>query len=294
MNPQTLTGGDPPTLTIETFVDASFGENAYVLSTPDVPPGERASRPPSGAQASPPSSDSQPSSPPSGTQPPPSPFTPLPKGGLGGGLEDHSPRPPASEPPSNPLVGWIIDPSFPPQVNHLLGYVADRNIRIERVILTHGHLDHIAGVDAVLQAHPLAHIAIAHAEHGALASADENLSEHVGMPMTLQSRPDEDLPPGAELSLGALTWRVLDVSGHSPAGRAVYCSQAGIVLTGDALFSGSIGRTDFPGADHHRLLNNIRRNLYTLPPETVVYSGHGPATTIGNERKSNPFVSDSR
>lgn len=216
-------------LEIETFLDASFGENAYVLSTSDE----------NGAN-----------------------------------------------------IGWVIDPSFPPQVHRLLDYVRDRNIRLERVVLTHGHLDHIAGVDAVRSAHPQARVAIAEAEQGAFADPEMNLSGSVGLPLTLRSRPDEDLPAGAELTLGSLTWRVLDVSGHSPAGRALYCPQAGVVFTGDALFAGSIGRTDFPGSDHRRLLDNIRRNLYTLPAETVVYSGHGPPTTIGNERKSNPFVSD--
>ncbi len=223
---------NPVPLTIETFLDASFGENAYVVSTP----GKDAAGPPS--------------------------------------------------------VGWVIDPSFPPQVNMLLEYVADRNIRIERVILTHGHLDHIAGVDSVRQAHPHARIALAKAEHGALAKAGENLSEHVGMPMTVQARADDDLTPAMELQLGALIWRVLDVSGHSPGGRALYCPQAGVVFTGDALFAGSIGRTDFPGSDARRLFRNIRESLYALPPETIVHSGHGPPTTIGNERKSNPFVSD--
>jgi len=221
---------NPAPLTIESFLDASFGENAYVLSTTD-------------------------------------------NTGL--------------------LVGWVVDPSFPPQVNRLLEHVADQKIRLQRVILTHGHLDHIAGVDAIRRIHPHVRVAMAVEEHRALANAEDNLSEHIGMPIVLQTRADEDLPVGAELALGNLMWRVLDVAGHSPAGRAIYCPQAGVVFTGDALFSGSIGRTDFPGSDGQRLVRNIRDHLYALPPETVVYSGHGPTTTIGNERKSNPFVSES-
>jgi hydroxyacylglutathione hydrolase len=218
-------------LTIETFVDSTFGENAYVLSTPNQ---------------------------------------------------------------AGQFVGWVIDPSFPPQPEDLLEYVATQHIHIERVLLTHGHLDHIAGVDAVRQAHPKARIALAKAEHGAFGSAEENLSAHVGMPLVLDSRADDDLSPGEELRLGALTWRVLDVSGHSPGGRAFYCAQAAAVFTGDALFAGSVGRTDFPGSNGRQLLENIVQNLYTLPVDTVVYSGHGPTTLIGNERKFNPFVSDSR
>jgi hydroxyacylglutathione hydrolase len=222
---------NPPPLTIQTFVDRSFGENAYVISTPS---------------------------------------------------------PEASGPP----VGWVIDPSFSPQVDALLRYVEERGIRIERIVLTHGHLDHIAGVDTVRAAHPAARVAIAHEERGAFSDAEENLSAQMGMPVVLRSRPDDDLAPLIELQLGSLTWRVLDVSGHSCGGRALYCAQAGVVFTGDALFAGSIGRTDFPGADHRRLLANIRHNLYTLPPETVVHSGHGLTTRIEIERKSNPFVTD--
>lgn len=220
---------NPAKLKIETFLDASFGENAYVISTPDA---------------------------------------------------------------DGRLVGWIIDPSFRPQVDRLLEYVRDQNIRVERVILTHGHLDHIAGVDDVKQAHPDAVVAMPAGEQRALSDPEENLSAMTGMPVTLQTRADEDLPPGAELNLGPLTWQVLDVSGHSPAGRALYCAQAGVVFSGDALFAGSIGRTDFHHSDGRRLVENIKINLYSLPEATTVFSGHGPPTTIGNERKYNPFVSD--
>ncbi|HQL53327.1 MAG TPA: MBL fold metallo-hydrolase, partial [Phycisphaerae bacterium] len=92
--------------------------------------------------------------------------------------------------------------------------------------------------------------------------------------------------------LGALTWQVLDVAGHSPGGLAFYCAAAGVVVTGDALFAGSIGRYDFPGSSGARLLANIRQHLLTLPPETVVYAGHGPATTIGDELETNPFLDE--
>ncbi|GMV96004.1 MAG: MBL fold metallo-hydrolase [Phycisphaerae bacterium] len=219
---------NPPKLTIATFVEPSFGQNAYVVSTAA-------------------------------------------EGGR---------------------IGWIIDPGFSPQVDELLAHARDQGIRIERIVITHGHLDHIAGVDAARRAHPAARVAMPVEEWGSLGSAEENLSAALGMDLTQTTRADEDLPPGGELSLGPLSWRILDVSGHSPAGRALYCPQAGVVFSGDALFAGSIGRTDFPGADAPRLLRNIRTHLFQLPPETVVYAGHGPPTTIENERKFNPFVSD--
>ena len=82
------------------------------------------------------------------------------------------------------------------------------------------------------------------------------------------------------------------MAGHSPGGLAYYCASAGVVFTGDALFAGGIGRYDFPGSSGKRLLANIRRHLLTLPDETVVYSGHGPATTIADERDTNPYLQE--
>jgi glyoxylase-like metal-dependent hydrolase (beta-lactamase superfamily II) len=93
--------------------------------------------------------------------------------------------------------------------------------------------------------------------------------------------------PGDTLSLADLQWQVLDVSGHSPGGVAYYCRAAGVVFAGDALFAGSIGRYDFPGSSRERLLKNIQEHLLTLPDKTVLYSGHGPTSTIGHEREHN-------
>jgi glyoxylase-like metal-dependent hydrolase (beta-lactamase superfamily II) len=119
-----------------------------------------------------------------------------------------------------------------------------------------------------------------------------NLSGPFGFQVVLKTPAGGNLEPGMELVLEHTRWVVLDTSGHSPGGRSLYCPQGGVVFSGDALFAGSIGRTDFPGSDHGRLIANIRRHLLTLPEETVVYSGHGPATTVGNERKWNPYVAD--
>ena len=218
-----------PALSIETFVDESFGENAYVIHTLN---------------------------------------------------ERGTP------------VGWVIDPGFPPQVDQLLGYISGREITIEKIILTHGHADHIAGLDAVHSSHPDAPVLMPAAEQRLLSDPYENLSAPFGMSVTVQSHADQDLAPGTELLLARFGWQVLDTSGHSPAGRSLYCAQAGVVIAGDALFAGSIGRTDFPGCDPGRLIVNIREKLLTLPDETIVYAGHGPPTTVGNERKSNPFVAD--
>jgi glyoxylase-like metal-dependent hydrolase (beta-lactamase superfamily II) len=116
-----------------------------------------------------------------------------------------------------------------------------------------------------------------------------NVSAMFGLSLTCPPA-DELLSPGQTLSEDGLAWRVLDTSGHTPGGVSYHCAEAGVVLTGDALFEGSIGRTDIPGADAERLLRNIRENLLSLPDLTRVLPGHGPETTVGRERRNNPFL----
>lgn len=188
--------------------------------------------------------------------------------------------------------GWVIDPSFPPAVYQLLNYVKSRQVVVTNVILTHGHADHIAGLDIVKNAHPEAVVWMPREEWAFLQDAGLNLSAPFGLPLMQQTRAEHDLAAGITLQLGQFDFAVLDVSGHSPGGRALFCPQAGVAIVGDALFAGSVGRTDFPGCDHAGLIRRVRENLLSLPGETVVYSGHGPATTIGNEQKFNPWVSE--
>ncbi len=189
-------------------------------------------------------------------------------------------------------VGWVIDPGLGDQVRRLLDYVEREGIAVEKILLTHGHADHVAGLDAVHEAHPQAEVLLAEADQPMLTDPALNLSAPFGFHVILNTPADGDLTPQQPLRLGAVDWIALDTSGHSPGGRSLYSAEAGLVFTGDALFAGSVGRTDFPGSDPDRLIANIRTQLLSLPPETVVYSGHGPMTTIENERKSNPFLSD--
>lgn len=189
-------------------------------------------------------------------------------------------------------IGWVIDPSFPPQTERLLDYLAEQSIVLEKIILTHGHIDHIIGVDAIREAHPQATILLAEPDQPMLQNADLNMSAPFGMPLAIQSRADGDLVPDAELTLGELRWRVLDTSGHSPGGRSLHCPAERAVFVGDALFAGSVGRCDIPGSDYHRLIGNIHKHIMTLPSDTRIYSGHGPKTSVANQRKSNPFLSD--
>lgn len=185
---------------------------------------------------------------------------------------------------------WIIDPGLPPSASQIVEHVRRLRLAPDAVVLTHGHADHIAGLGEVLAAHPSAPVYIAPEEADALVDPEENLSSGLGTPFAPGVRETRPLEAGSQLQLDGATWHVLDVSGHSPGGRALYCATAGVVIVGDALFAGSIGRTDFHHSDHDRLIRNIKERLFTLPDETKVYSGHGPVTTIGRERRSNPFL----
>jgi glyoxylase-like metal-dependent hydrolase (beta-lactamase superfamily II) len=154
------------------------------------------------------------------------------------------------------------------------------------VWLTHAHLDHVAGVATVKR------------ETGVpvyLHPADRPLYQRVpdqarafGLEVDPPPPPDRDLADGQTLSVGECQFGVVHTPGHSPGG--VSFVGHGLAIVGDALFAGSIGRTDLPGGSTETLLASIRERLFALPNETVVYSGHGPETTIGEEKLSNPFV----
>lgn len=190
--------------------------------------------------------------------------------------------------PAGEKTCWVFDPSD--GVEALVHALQSGGMTVERIAITHCHGDHIGGVRLLKEAFPQAVLTAPAGEEDMLVDAEKNLSGPFGMPMT--SPPADVLVRSGEaLSMGAdLEWRILDSAGHTPASVSYYCPAAGLVIVGDALFAGSVGRCDIPGADFGRLIENIRQNLLTLPDVTKVYPGHGPATTIDAERKSNPYL----
>jgi glyoxylase-like metal-dependent hydrolase (beta-lactamase superfamily II) len=185
---------------------------------------------------------------------------------------------------------WIIDPGLPPQARQIAEYVRKQSLKPEAILLTHGHMDHIAGIDELRELSGTIPVRMAREEWPALSDPQHNLSAQVGMGVATKVRDPLDLAVGETLELDSTSWRILDTSGHSPGGRSFYCSELGIVFVGDALFAGSVGRVDFPHSNGATLMRNIREQLMTLPDETRVLPGHGPETTIGREKRTNPFV----
>lgn len=182
---------------------------------------------------------------------------------------------------------WIVDAGYEP--GELIGRVRELGLRPEAIVLTHAHSDHIAGIRDVRAAWPGVPIMVHEAEREWLLDPVLNLSAMIGMSVTAPAA-DRLLREGDVLELEGMRWAVLHTPGHSPGGITLYNAAAGVALVGDALFAGSVGRTDFPGSDTRTLAQSIRSKLYTLPDETEAHPGHGPSTTIGREKRSNMFV----
>ncbi len=182
----------------------------------------------------------------------------------------------------------IIDPGYDPQP--LLDALAREQLRPVKILLTHGHCDHIAGVPVLQEAFENLSVAVSRSAAGMLQDPVNNLSAMLGMPMTIDGE-YEFLEIGQEVIAAGVTFKILSTPGHTPGSVSFYSPDADVVFTGDALFAGSIGRTDFPYSDTSALIKSIKQELFTLPGETLVYSGHGPRTTIEMEKQTNPYCS---
>jgi glyoxylase-like metal-dependent hydrolase (beta-lactamase superfamily II) len=184
----------------------------------------------------------------------------------------------------------VIDPGLEPGL--ILNFLAEQGLVGAAILNTHGHADHIGGNAALKRAFPQAPLIIGAREVQLLSDPDENLSRPFGLPITSPPA-DRLVREGDVLDLAGIRLEVIEVPGHSP-GHVVFHSRNGpdLVFGGDVLFRGSIGRSDFPNSNGPLLFAGIRRKLFTLPPDTVVYPGHGPTTTIGQEKLFNPYVGE--
>lgn len=180
----------------------------------------------------------------------------------------------------------VVDPSG--EAAELRLRIASYGARCAGILVTHGHWDHLVGVAGLAEGTG-APVYMPAGERALLESPGAFTPAGISVrPYT----PDVLLEGGERIEVAGLTFDVLSVPGHSPAHVAYYT--AGHLFSGDVLFAGSVGRTDLPGADWNTLLRSLRLLMDTLPPETVVYPGHGPVTTLGTELARNPFLAELR
>jgi len=178
----------------------------------------------------------------------------------------------------------VVDPGEDAEL--ICRTLRDAGATAAAIWLTHAHLDHVLGVDRVRE--ETGAPVYLHPADRSLYDATPQQSAAFGIPAPLLAPPDRSFAHGDELRVGGLHFEVRHVPGHSPGHVALVGH--GAVFAGDVLFQGSIGRTDLPGGDFDTLIGSIRRELLALPDSTIVYPGHGPETTIGAERRSNPFL----
>jgi hydroxyacylglutathione hydrolase len=181
----------------------------------------------------------------------------------------------------------LIDPGE--DASRIIAMIKKRNVKVANIVLTHGHADHIGAVPE-LKKFTSAPVLIHSEDAIMLTDAMENLSAVFDMPFVADPA-DELLKDGDEISSGNIQLKVLFTPGHTPGGISLYEPNAGILFSGDTLFAGSIGRSDFPRSNNDQLIKSIKEKLLTLPDETIVYPGHGPQTTIGEEKANNPWLS---
>ena len=179
--------------------------------------------------------------------------------------------------------GMIIDPGA--DAEEILKKVKDLGLSIKLIILTHGHIDHIGALKEIKETTG-AEVAV-HTDE-AKSFQGESLSNIFGLSYPSPPPPNQLLKDGDSIDIGDLHFLVLHTPGHSPGG--ICLMGEGVVFTGDTLFNFGIGRFDMPGGNGSQLMNSIHTKLMILPDETVVYPGHGPGTTIGAERRGNPFL----
>ncbi len=185
----------------------------------------------------------------------------------------------------------VVDPGLEP--GRILDHLDARKLTPAVILNTHGHCDHIAGNGPLKRRFPDAPIVIGHADAIKLTDAGENLSAEFGVPIVSPAA-DQLVAEGDQIEFAGFQLSVREIPGHS-IGHVVFIWDAAtptVVLGGDVLFAGSVGRCDLPDGSFQQLAAGIHEKLFTLPSETKILPGHGPTTTIGQEKRTNPFVGE--
>jgi hydroxyacylglutathione hydrolase len=184
-------------------------------------------------------------------------------------------------------VAAVIDPAWDGHL--ILSEAQKRDWRIAHLWITHAHFDHIGAAGTVANAlNPLPLVALHPADHTLWRA--EGGAPLFGYRIDPGPEPTIDLSDDQVMRLGKVIFEVRYTPGHTPGSCSFYCPEANVLFCGDLIFQGGVGRTDMPGGDWDALLNSIKTQVFSLPDETRLLSGHGPETTVGDEKKLNPFL----
>ncbi|MEM1269227.1 MAG: MBL fold metallo-hydrolase [Bacteroidota bacterium] len=184
----------------------------------------------------------------------------------------------------------IIDPgcSTASERQRVLGYLEEHDLTVVDLLLTHGHIDHV--VDCAFFSERFGMPFAMHPEDAPLIADAPGRARMYGFSIDPPPAPGRELLEGDSISFGDTTWEIFHCPGHSPGSVCFYDAAEGYLIAGDVLFSGSVGRTDLWRGSMPQLISSITAKLLPLPDATIVHPGHGPATTIGTERRTNPFL----
>lgn len=187
------------------------------------------------------------------------------------------------------MKGAVVDPGG--EIDRILATASDNHVDIEKILITHGHADHTGGA-AELAERTGAPIEGPQREDQFWIDGIEEIAASYGIAGARTFTPDRWLAGGDHVSFGKIEMEVRHCPGHTPGHVIFHHGPSKLAMVGDVLFQGSIGRTDFPRGDHAQLLRSIREQLWPLGDDTTFIPGHGPLSTFGHERKTNPFVGD--
>jgi len=184
----------------------------------------------------------------------------------------------------------IVDPGCydKKEKNQLADFISNKKLKVAALLNTHCHIDHVLGNKWVLDTYQVPFL-IHEADLSTLQAVPVYAPSY-GFPLYEPAQPTAFLSEGETFTYGNTQLKILFTPGHAPGHVVFYHESTQVCIGGDVLFKHSIGRTDLPGGDFNTLINSIRTQLFTLPPEVKVYPGHGPSTTVGEEKKFNPFL----